>query len=107
MDLVKGMHVEVVIDGALVPGVITGTEVSVITARYGYELWIAVRPDSGGKVVVVRPQDVQVLTDAPVEETCPWCSGTGTYSGSMLGRSYVGPCMVCDIDSQTGPSEAL
>jgi hypothetical protein len=44
---------------------------------------------------------------APVEETCPWCAGTGTYSGPMMGRQYVGPCMVCDIDSQTGPSEAL
>ena len=104
MELVKGMHVEVVINGALVPGVITGTEVSVVT-NFEYELWIAVRPDSGGKVVIVRRQDVQVLTDAPVEETCQWCAGTGTYSGPMLGRSYAGPCMVCDIDPQTGPSD--
>ena len=96
---------EVVIDGARVRGTITGTEVSVITDRYGYELWIAVRPDSGGKVVVIRHQDVQVLAGAPVEETCQWCAGTGTYSGPMLGRSYAGPCMVCDIDPQTGPSD--
>jgi hypothetical protein len=62
MELVKGMHVRIVVDGARVRGTITGTEVSVITARYGYELWIAVRPDSGGKVVVVRRQSVKVLS---------------------------------------------
>ena len=44
---------------------------------------------------------------APVEETCQWCSGTGTYSGPLLGRQYVGPCLVCDIDPQTGPSDRL
>jgi hypothetical protein len=105
MELVKGMHVRIVVDGAFVPGVITGTEVSVITDLHEHEFRIAVRPDNGGKVVIVRRQDVQVLAD--VEETCQWCSGTGTYSGPMMGRQYVGPCMVCEIDPQTGPSEAL
>lgn len=105
MELVKGMHVEIVIDGDPVTGVITGTEVAVITDLHEHEFRIAVRPDNGGKVVIVRRQDVQVLAD--VDETCPWCSGTGTYSGPMMGRQYVGPCMVCDIDPQTGPSEAL
>ena len=39
------------------------------------------------------------------EDVCVWCGGTGRYSGSMIERSYSGPCLMCD--NETSPSENL
>lgn len=41
----------------------------------------------------IRPED---LKDPEPEPPCLWCGGTGDYSGSMLGRHYAGPCLVCE-----------
>lgn len=27
--------------------------------------------------------------------SCGWCGGTGVYSGQLLERWYVGPCLIC------------
>ena len=62
MDLAVGMKVSIVSDGAPLTGVITGTKVSVFTNLDKHEFRIAVRPDNGGKVVIVRRQNVKVLS---------------------------------------------